>query len=421
MRFLVRTVGVLWILLIPSGCGTANQNMEARISSAMKSGDSNKIENAVIENIDKLPRWHSSKLLDEACKSGNVAGVTTLLNHNISPSRSALYFAAQSGNIEICQKLIEAGCEIDEVDRETGQAGLFGAIGNGNPEVFNYFMKMKSRTDIADLSGSTPLLYAAIMKNSYAFSALLNHQSVNIDAQDMLGNTALIYCSLTNNLDFVKLLVARNVDYNIRNNDNRTALEIALNCYSYEAAHILVENGVDLPKDQNYNSEAEKSYFNGVFTLLRKDQDTSSLNNALLNINNAKECYSNEYNNIKKAISKENASYVALTILDFALDVLAQAGDKGNTTTYKYSTPGGVYSQSFTTYNYQSDTFDLNFAGKEKHTAIIKQLSYRKVFLNRRIGICNLILDAGGVANITPEQRAATIKSVDGDMKISTE
>ncbi len=396
---------VLAIVLLGFGCVAPGSGRNARtgaeIRIAMTSHDEAALDTLLSNNINSLPRHYFTELIDEACKNGNTKAVSIMLKHHVEPSRSTLYFSAKAGNIEICKMLLDGVCDINEVDSETGRAGLFGAIHNGDSNIFDYFMQSGARTDIKDNLGSTPLMYAAVCGNEQAFMRLLNTPGLDLDTQDNHGNTAFMYCALRNKTEFMKAAITHHVKVDLVNHDELTALHLALSWYSYEAAFMLIRNQPPFPPTWSANTADEK-YLTGVAALMQAEiaGNASWKTKALPIISAAVDGFQTELKETQHKIISENVKYVGL----ITLETLVEIGNyTTSTTTYKYSTPSGVYTQTFTIKNY-SPALGGNVADYDDHAKAILTLTKRKIFLTKRIAICSLISQKGSAA-LTPDER----------------
>ena len=385
--------------------GTVNE--QEKLEKAFASNDDEKMEAAANKYLAALPRKSAADLLDKFCGYGNLKVAVLLLNHHVEPSRSALYFAATSGSVDICKRLLEVGCDINEVDRKTGRAGLFGAIHNGKPQIFDYFMQAGAHTDIKDLDDSNPFMYAASVGNQHAFQSLINAPSLNLDDQDKLGNTALMYCALMNNTNCLAAALDRHAKSDIANKDELTALQLAISTYSYEAAFILISKDPAAIRSSWDPTTAEEKYVSSVANLIQAEVagDMTRKASALSAITSARDACSFEANEAQHKISVEKTKYAVLKTLDVLSEIASSASSSySSTTTLKYSTPSGVYTQTFKTTYIRNTTINPGFADDAEHEKIIRNLTHRLFSLKRQTAMCSEILKKATAA-IPPDER----------------
>lgn len=195
------------------------------------------IHNAIIKNelndIKTLLTLHSS-LLESKDDFGN------------TPLNSATI----QKKYEIVEYLLKKGADINTQHRYGGTP-LLVAVGQycepQNPERDDYIyyniaellLKKQVNPNIGDINGTTPLIIAArTLKtkrenpNIYELADLLIKHGANLNHQDISGSTALMFALMQHNDDMIDLLMnyykSFKYDINIQNNDNTTALALAV-------------------------------------------------------------------------------------------------------------------------------------------------------------------------------------------------
>jgi ankyrin repeat protein len=174
-----------------------------------------------------------------------------------------IHYAAAQGEIEIANLLIDSGVPIDSKS-ELGKTALHFAVEKGYKELAkNLLEKSPNLLYQQDLNGNTPLHLAIIsryfdlsmflsdkyqdtgklaVKDTYGYTvlhlaaaegayklalALLKRNPDIIDLQNIDGDTALHMAVLEDRLKLVELLLNNGADYNIKNYDGTTALDLA--------------------------------------------------------------------------------------------------------------------------------------------------------------------------------------------------
>ena len=110
---------------------------------------------------------------------------------------------------------------------QDGDTPLFVAIETGNHEAF--VTLVENGADIFRKVNNTSYIFLAVQNNRTEIVRYLINKKVCIDEQDGTGNTLLIEATRNNNIDIVADLCNACANPNLRNNDNETALIIAVN------------------------------------------------------------------------------------------------------------------------------------------------------------------------------------------------
>ena len=212
--------------------------------------------------------------LGVAAYQGNAGKVEELLakgptqegldNALSSVIRSRFFGSRKDAMMKIMDLLIEKGANVNQKNR-SGHPLLFDIAGGGNSAVLEYFLKKGGKVDISDRggqlihraafqgrlqnvqvllrygatvntagnAGSTPLHSAAIRGDLPAMKVgeFLIEKGARINAVDSLGRTPLVMASMNGRTDFVKMLIGKGADLNIRTKNGVTALSAAKGLY----------------------------------------------------------------------------------------------------------------------------------------------------------------------------------------------
>lgn len=121
--------------------------------------------------------------------------ISSVLDVGSPVGRNALCQAIIQDNMEITERLLEAGVSPDA--KAPGEDGL------------------------------TPVLVMAVMKRNEDLARMLLRYGANVNAQDTKGDTALMCAAFAGQLDMVELLLDNKADANIKNDSQWTALMAA--------------------------------------------------------------------------------------------------------------------------------------------------------------------------------------------------
>jgi len=211
------------------------------------------------------PNWGSGstvqlseadKKLCDACRRGNAKEVSDALEAGADPNlqfRLALgevtpiFLCAQKGYKDVAEVLCQKGAKVDKIMDFDSTLPLHHAASNAQAEMCEFLIEKKCDVDALDKLKRTPLMDAAEVGCLEAVKVLLNHHA-NIDAKDSEGFDALSYC-----IDFVskkdprfyetaKYLVQNGADVN---SVGKFAKRTILHCAAAQGDKELVHNLVD--------------------------------------------------------------------------------------------------------------------------------------------------------------------------------
>jgi ankyrin repeat protein len=91
----------------------------------------------------------------------------------------------------------------------------------------------------ADKEGKTALMYAINLPNPAIFNRLLSTKGININSQNIRGNTALMIAAARGKGTMVKRLIEKKAQLILKNNNDKTALDIAADVLEQEQAQSL--------------------------------------------------------------------------------------------------------------------------------------------------------------------------------------
>ena len=140
-----------------------------------------------------------------------------------------LYIAAQRGMLNTVKTLIEKGAAID-AKCNTGETPLCVAAMYGHVEIVKALIKNKARLDypFVDNYGNTPLHIAAQQGHIKIIEVLIKAGGkAAINVVNYNGDTPLHAAVKAGNLEMVKAFIKNGAIVDVRNNDGKTALDVA--------------------------------------------------------------------------------------------------------------------------------------------------------------------------------------------------
>ncbi|MBD8525813.1 ankyrin repeat domain-containing protein [Pseudomarimonas arenosa] len=158
---------------------------------------------------------------------GRPDAVMTLLANGADPrasdneGRTALHFAALISEPDVAALLIDAGAEVDALNRD-GYSPLGVACASGNWRLARFLLERKAKPEPA--GGQPALLAAAAGDDDIGGVQLLLKFKAKVDAQGRLGRTALLSAALAGNREIAELLLAAGADPDLADDHQVTPL-----------------------------------------------------------------------------------------------------------------------------------------------------------------------------------------------------
>lgn len=191
-----------------------NNDIVQTLYQAAQEGDNQFFFSSIITAMKKKVTINYQKLLHNAIKSGNTTIIEALLtilkiNVNIQDKHgnTPLILAAKKGNINVCIQLI------------THEASI--TLGNKNKY--------------------TPLHAAVEAQCQPIINMLLNMDKTLIHAQTIYGNTPLHFAAKNGYAEIYLLLEAEGANVTMKNNDEKTAMQLAIEHGHYAVYNAIVE------------------------------------------------------------------------------------------------------------------------------------------------------------------------------------
>lgn len=202
--------------------------------------------------IDNRPNiWGVDRInyppLHYACKEGKLEYVIKLVDvgadvnnkkstNNMTPLMCALAYNDNEQKFEIVKYLIEHGADVNIKDYS--QTALTWVLYSGGKrdqsqkeqelEIVKYLIEHGATLDNVSVIGHF-VFEVARCNNELLLEYLIEKKDININLQDeATGNTSLIFSARHGAYDAVKYLVSKGANITIKNNENKTAYDVAL-------------------------------------------------------------------------------------------------------------------------------------------------------------------------------------------------
>jgi ankyrin repeat protein len=169
---------------------------------------------------------------------------------------TALMTAVHSGKLEIVEKLIELGAD-KEAKTAEGITALMDAAFNGKLEVVEKLIELGADKEAKTAIGFTSLMAAAYLGEHEIVKKLIE-LGADKEAQNAEGYTALMFAAFNGKLKIVEKLIELGADKEAQDAEGYTALMIAARYGELEIVEKLIELGAD--KDaQNSQSNQDNA------------------------------------------------------------------------------------------------------------------------------------------------------------------
>ncbi|KAM6244073.1 histone-lysine N-methyltransferase EHMT1 isoform 3-T3 [Porphyrio hochstetteri] len=255
-------------------------SVKETLESALRALDSEK---------PKKLRFHPKQLYFSA-RQGELQKVLLMLVDGIDPNfkmehqnkRTPLHAAAESGHVDICHMLIQAGANIDTCS-EDQRTPLMEAAENNHLETVKYLIKAGALVDPKDAEGSTCLHLAAKKGHYDVVQYLLSNGKMDVNCQDDGGWTPMIWATEYKHIELVKLLLAKGSDINIRDNEENICLHWAAFSGCVDIAEILLAakcdlHAVNIHGDSPLHIAARENRYECVVLFLSRGSDVTLKN-----------------------------------------------------------------------------------------------------------------------------------------------
>ena len=157
--------------------------------------------------------------------------------------RNPLHYAVSSGDMAITQLLIAANADVNS--KETNGVAVLHMAANleeGTP-IIDLLLSRGASLDSEDNEGFRPL-HRAVYNNNPKNLQLLLDRGANINAVNKFGTTALMSGVFANAHEALRLLLRdETLDYNAKNSNGRTVLDIVALHGDAETMHIFQSSG----------------------------------------------------------------------------------------------------------------------------------------------------------------------------------
>ncbi|XP_066924835.1 transient receptor potential cation channel subfamily A member 1-like isoform X2 [Clytia hemisphaerica] len=170
--------------------------------------------------------------------------------------QTALHVAAQFGRLEVCKQLLEFGARLDCNDKDNFTP-LMLAVWKGQDEIVQFLIDKGASVYVKDLGDKNVLHLAIEEDNDDTLILLFNTPAKRlINAPDKEFKTPLHYAAKVGNIEAIEMLLEKNADVDLTDNQERTPIHLAAENGQTRCVTALGEH---TPGSVNYNEETGKS------------------------------------------------------------------------------------------------------------------------------------------------------------------
>eukprot|EP00057_Strongylocentrotus_purpuratus_P016562 XP_011671036.1 PREDICTED: ankyrin-1-like [Strongylocentrotus purpuratus] len=162
----------------------------------------------------------------------------------------ALHLAAQNGHPDVTKYLISQGAQVNYIAND-GLTPLHLAVLNGHPDVTKYLISQGAQVNNSKNDGFTLLNLAAQNGHPDVIKYLIS-QGAEVNNREIDGCTALHQASQYGHLDVVKELISQGAEVNEVEKDGWIALHLAAQNGHPDVTKYLISQGAEVNKGGNY-------------------------------------------------------------------------------------------------------------------------------------------------------------------------
>ncbi|CAH1789185.1 unnamed protein product [Owenia fusiformis] len=187
--------------------------------------------------------------------------------------RTALHFAVLRHKVACFHRLLGEGAALNSRDT-FGNTPCSYAADDGNCDILDVLIQKGAQVDVQDITLKTPLMKAARNGKLNAVKRLIA-AGCALNIRDKNSDVALHFASKNGNGEIVRVLIAAGSGLNIQNQYGRTPLMEAVYYYQKDAVAALIEAGCDINRQETKTGDTamhiaiKKNYTEVVDQLLQ--------------------------------------------------------------------------------------------------------------------------------------------------------
>ena len=221
------------IFSFPKSINTAHtmDEDEEFLHAANENDADNNNEEDIYDRNDEKEENLSHYPLITAVVAGDLTSVKSLLEQAVEKNtvtnwgRTALWYAAWDGNLEIMHLLLDYGADKEKTNKKPGKTPLYIASYKGHLPIVQLLLEQGADMEKADCYGNTPLIVAS-WKGHIEVARYLLEQGVDRDKASSNGWTPLHTAAFHGHLELSKLLMVYGADLNTEDEDGNLPIDM---------------------------------------------------------------------------------------------------------------------------------------------------------------------------------------------------
>lgn len=175
--------------------------------------------------------------------SGANINALTNLKSNDSKLQTVVHYTCKRGSVSLLKRLIRQGADYEARD-SLGSTPFSLACGYGNVPVVKFMLENGyAKTNVKTLEGTSPLMLASHWGHTEVVRLLLKQGTRGLNLKNNYGNTPLHFAAYSGREENVIILLSYNADRTIKNNEGKTAEDMAR-----ENGHLTIANKIRFSK-----------------------------------------------------------------------------------------------------------------------------------------------------------------------------
>lgn len=197
--------------------------------------------------------------LFKAARRGNLKAIAASIESGVDVNaldrnkNTPLILTSEHGHTGVARLLIERGADVNAADKD-GRTALMAV---SNAELAELLVTHGAKLEAVNRNGWTPLLYAAVHRNSPVIQVLVTNGAA-VNAADRSGRTALMMLSDKGDREAIEFLLAHGADANLADSQGKTALMAAAREGRTLIAALLIKHGADVYVKEKFGKTARK-------------------------------------------------------------------------------------------------------------------------------------------------------------------
>jgi pectate lyase len=189
----------------------------------------------------------ASALIDNGAEASFFTKMRVNMARQAKTANLSLLFAAQNGEQEKVEALLDQGVDINLRDSE-GNTSLYYAAREGHGEVAQLLIEKGADVTVKDAQGMTPLYFAVGNGMDAVAELIIAHDNIDVNVQTDRGWTPLHMAVVQGHKEIVQSLIDHGAEVNVKNRGGQTPIDFATRGGFVEIIEILTRAAAEQAK-----------------------------------------------------------------------------------------------------------------------------------------------------------------------------